>query len=49
MNILKNLFNLSPKATSIGFVIAGAYNLICILGFTQFFTNTTLMTTDPIV
>ena len=49
MNILKNLFNLSPKATSIGFVIAGAYNLISILGFTQFFTNTTLMTTDPIV
>ena len=33
--------NLSPKLTSIGFIMAGAYNLLVILGFTQLFTNRT--------
>lgn len=41
--------NLSPKLTSIGFIMAGAYNLLGILGFTQLFTNRTLIDTDPVV
>ncbi|WP_204319057.1 hypothetical protein [Pelistega ratti] len=32
-----------------GFYLAGIYNLIGILGFTQFFTNQTLAELDPIV
>lgn len=32
-----------------GFIAAGIYNLVGILGFTQFFTDTTLMETDPVV
>lgn len=32
-----------------GFYLAGIYNLIGILGFTLFFTDNTLSTTDPVV
>lgn len=32
-----------------GFFLAGLYNFIGILGFTQFFTDTTLIDNDPIV
>ncbi|MDO4626126.1 MAG: hypothetical protein Q4A81_02270 [Pasteurellaceae bacterium] len=40
---------LSKKATILGFTLAGIYNLVGILGFTQFFTNSTLMDNDPVV
>ena len=46
---MKKLMNLSPKATSLIFILAGCYNLISILGFTKLFTDTTLLTTDPVV
>lgn len=32
-----------------GFYLAGIYNLVGILGFTLFFTDDTLATTDPVV
>lgn len=32
-----------------GFYLAGIYNLVGILGFTQFFTNQTLAELDPVV
>lgn len=32
-----------------GFYLAGIYNLVGILGFTLFFTDATLATTDPVV
>jgi len=37
------------KSAREGFFLAGLYNFIGILGFTQFFTDTTLMDNDPIV
>lgn len=37
-----------PKARY-GFYLAGIYNLVGILGFTAFFTDNTLATTDPVV
>ena len=37
------------KSAREGFFLAGLYNFISILGFTQFFTDTTLMDNDPIV
>ncbi|WGE33440.1 hypothetical protein NYR61_08040 [Actinobacillus genomosp. 1] len=40
---------LSRQSATQGFILAGIYNLVCILGFTQFFTDRTLMENDPIV
>lgn len=40
---------LSKQSAIQGFILAGLYNLVGILGFTQFFTNPTLMENDPIV
>ena len=37
------------KSAREGFFLAGLYNFIGVLGFTQFFTDTTLMDNDPIV
>lgn len=40
---------LSRQSATQGFILAGIYNLVGILGFTQFFTDRTLMENDPIV
>ncbi len=40
---------LSRQSAIQGFILAGIYNLVGILGFTQFFTDRTLMENDPIV
>lgn len=40
---------LSKNAATKGFILAGFYNLIGILGFTQFFTDSTLMDNDPVM
>ncbi len=40
---------LSLQSATQGFILAGIYNLVGILGFTQFFTDRTLMENDPIV
>ena len=37
------------KSAREGFFLAGLYNFIGVLGFTQFFTDTTLTDNDPIV
>lgn len=49
MKFIHTLLTLSPKAISMGFIMAGLYNLVGILGFTQFFTDPTLRNTDPLV
>ncbi|WGE89277.1 hypothetical protein NYR89_09935 [Actinobacillus arthritidis] len=40
---------LNQRSATRGFILAGIYNLVGILGFTQFFTNPTLMENDPVV
>lgn len=40
--------NVSSRRTVLGFRLAGAYNILGILGFTRFFTDETLATADPV-